>query len=280
MSQMSKDTTRVERASVLSPNRDRTRAASTGKGVSVRQALSEAGYAVVHLDKALDDKDTLERASEIIAEAGQVLHVFPGVASMWTHIKADPEKPKEWTSGTGELPLHIDFVDAEYPPELTCILCLTADPEGGGQTIVSRFDIGRLQLPGHCRELLERAEFRESGRDGLVGLGCRLNSFAVLNPNAVFSLRYTGRVIRSVNTPAQRYALSVLSEEIERNAIEITLARSDLLLLDQTKVLHGRRPLGTNQELLDSARRRRISIAFARMSSSTRHTRHAAKPGA
>lgn len=238
-----------------------------GMAATIRTRLARNGFVIVALGpQALRDGGLVAAgmANLIIQSIADPIRVFGRIASLWKALSVDLARPPDRSGGIGRLPLHQDFVNATNPPDVVCIYCANPDPLGGGQTIIAPLNGIERELDADVASILSHRAFVDGTVRDLENVGDDINPFAVLNPGAVFPVRYTGHLLGSEKSPERRRALDQLADRLAARAVARLLDVGDLCLIDQRRALHGRLPLGGSQSMLPPHRRRRLMLSYAR----------------
>jgi hypothetical protein len=202
-------------------------------------------------------------ATLIAGHFGKPLRVF-GDSPHWREVGVDPERPPNRSRGTGLLPLHMDFVNAESPPDAICLLCIRPDPLGGGASIVARIEDCETLVSEPTLLALSAPIYRDGAVRGLEGVGSDTNPFPVFASGAKFKYRYTGHLLSSVSEPSAIAALEELAEILQARVQTMLLEPGDLLVVDQHRAVHGRMPLGPQQSQKQAQERRLMLLSFLR----------------
>src|SRR5205823_4324681 len=118
----------------------------------------------------------------------QVFALRPLWKPIYTNTAIEPWR----AGGVGFIPLHMDFVNAQHPPEYSCLFCVQPDPLGGGESIVARTDgAGRL-LSTRDATLLRESVFSDGKVVDLHHIGADINPFAVLTSDSTWPMRFSG----------------------------------------------------------------------------------------
>ena len=206
-------------------------------------------------------------AATLLATAfGSPFRIYQNNPAHWRSLGADPMRPANRSEGVGlQLP-HTDFCNAELPPDVVCLLCLRPDPRGGGASLVARIaGIEEALAPGAV-EALSRVVFRDGQVINLSGVGNDANPFAVISraPDERFRYRFVGHLLESAPEPEPRAAVRALVDALWERMVTIPLAAGDLLLVNQHLAVHGRAALGTEQDNVPEAAKRRLLLSFLR----------------
>jgi alpha-ketoglutarate-dependent taurine dioxygenase len=232
---------------------------------AIRSALREVGFALLAVPMAaLDDLDHAHGLMTQCLEAiGQPIQVFDRYPT-WRPIGVDPDREPARSEGIGESPLHMDFVNAQNPPEFVLLYCQRDDPMGGGSTLVAS-TTALDQLPTATRDRLGQSIFSDGRVVNLHNIGMDINPFAVAPSEGQWRLRYTGQLLRTELPDHALSALRELEAALRSQLSTLRLEAGEAILLDQRRVLHGRAPLGNGQDGLHPSRRRQLWQRFARV---------------
>jgi alpha-ketoglutarate-dependent taurine dioxygenase len=234
--------------------------------------VNERGAALVRMP-SLTNSAPNEAASAVTAIASAIaypIRVFQYHPGVWRYLEVDTSRPADRSGGTGTQPLHIDFVNASFPPDFVFLYCQRPDPHGGGASLIARTVGVAHDLPDWARAVLERRIFRDGEVRDLENVGSNINPFAVLDGGHA-ALRYTAKLVDATTDQQARAALRLLRDCLNSRIIDVMLNAGDLLIIDQRQTLHGRRPLGADQEAISSPSRRLLMHGFGRS-----RTNHAA----
>lgn len=260
------DTTTRENAQLLLPNRAQLHSYPNVRlfAEQLQTRLTQFGFAVVDFNSLAQHVDLrVDRTimTALLAAIGNPVQIFNNWP-LWKPIYTDTDIEPSRAGGTGFIPLHMDFVNAEHPPEYTCLLCLRDDPLGGGQSNVSQTALAIDSLTSSQRSLLSDRAFNDGQVINLSHVGSDINPFAVYDPDSRWPVRFTAKMLlRMVDSP-HKNALSVLDEHLRLNEVRFPLRPLELLIVDQRKAVHGREPLALNQVLLPPDDRRLLHQIF------------------
>jgi hypothetical protein len=230
---------------------------------ATRAALTTKGACVVDFS-ALPRSSATDRTVETVwlCKLGEVFRVFIN-HPLWKPISVRFDVAPERAEGIGDNPLHIDFVNAEAPPQVVGLYCVRPDPMGGGASIVSNLCTAAASLSSESRNALSRRVFRDGRVENLMNVGADANPFRVLDDDFV---RFTAKMIPSLPSgTAVRTAIEELSGLLTRQAHLIHLQAWQLLLVNQRIMAHGRTCLGPNQEGVPAGERRLVEQIFVRL---------------
>lgn len=233
---------------------------------TVRAELEAKGHVVVGMGPLLDSGDESLSAgavTAVLATLGTPLRVFLRHPH-WRPLGVDTDRPANRSGGVGLNTLHMDFVNAENPPDYVCLFCIRPDPAGGGTSLVASIPGVEAALSASEAFMLREARFRDGMVQDLAGVGRDANPFAVLEPGAPWSFRFATGLLESTSDPDERAALQSVAAFLEGRLVRILLNRGDLLILDQHQVTHGREPLGGSQVEIPIERRRFLYHSFVR----------------
>jgi|HubBroStandDraft_1064217.scaffolds.fasta_scaffold76934_2 hypothetical protein len=225
------------------------------------EQLRQHGWAKAELDAA-DVAGNCSRLEELLDELGTPLHVFRRFP-FWKPIGTDLDRPLGKSGGTGLNSLHTDCVNMAQPPDYVVLLCVRADPAGGGGSLVSSTDGLARRLTPQTLDTLAEIQLSEGYGVDLDGVGGTLERFRVFDENGY--CRYTGRSLEDA-TPgsAAFHALLELDRVLMEGSERTMLEDGEAMVIDQRRCLHGRLPLGPGQELVPDEARRLVVQAFGR----------------
>jgi L-asparagine oxygenase len=136
-------------------------------------------------------------------------------------------------TGSCELHWHMDDGHAVLPPDYLGILCLRGDPSA--TTLVSRVDVGALG-DGVSARLREPAftihadsSYGDQGADAAENV-------SIISDDGI---RYDP-IFTTCASPEHAAALAELGKHIDARAVGVTLARGDLLVIENRKAVHAR----------------------------------------
>ena len=198
----------------------------------------------------LSDEQCAEVGRRFMAPLGRVRprdSARPGdsLVTAVAHTAAAPPPPARTDRDDGDLALHTDRAMYPGPPRLLGLLCIRPAPDGGESVLVSGHAVHNRLLESRPRVLSELyRDFHFGHEPGFE------RTYPVFRPSA-------GRVQVHYNrywitrgqqehgaplTTARLAALDAFDEVLAdpRMALRIRLRRGDLLLLDNTAILHGR----------------------------------------
>ena len=202
-------------------------------------------------------------ATLLLCTFGTPLRVFLS-HPYWRKLGVDLSRPPESSGGSGNSPFHMDFVNAQNPPDLVCLLCLRPDPLGGGRSLLASIDgIEQLLDPVHV-DILSRPQFSDGMVYNLNGVGEDINPFPVITSGSLWRYRFTANLLHSTPNSQGLTALQAVTNILNSRAVSLTLARGDLLILDQHKMTHGRSAMGEGQGTIPEDKRRFLLHSFVR----------------
>ena len=147
------------------------------------------------------------------------------------------------TSSKALLGLHTETAFHPYKPDYILLLCLRGDPNAA--TTYAKIDDILLHVPQKYVDILKQKWFVTG-----VDISFRTNGeedieipVSIIKENEVdgLSFIYDETVIKPINDAAAE-ALSVLREAISLATKEVVLKTGDLLLINNHKAVHGRKP--------------------------------------
>lgn len=235
----------------------------------IRQHLATDGFAIVRLGGVVvDQPDAIAAgAATLLTTAfGSPLRIYGNNRAHWRALGADPQRPLNRSEGIGDQPHHHDFCNAEFPPDVVCLLCLRPDPLGGGASIVAKMAGIEERLDDSHVAALSRPVFRDGQVVNLTGVGRDANPFAVISAavDARFRYRFVGHLLESAPDPEAQAAVHALAGALRDRTVTFPLRAGDLLLVNQHLAVHGKHALGAGQEGLPPEHRRKMLLGFLR----------------
>ena len=147
----------------------------------------------------------------------------------------------QFGSNAVEFLLHTETPFRQPSPDFLGLLCLRADPTGVAKTAVSAIDRVIASLPPAVQEVLRTPSFAFETDNPAV----HLNGRGLTVPHPILTTRdgrdvveYVGDLVAT--TPAAGQALDLLRDQVSAAAVHVPLEAGDLLLLDNSRVVHGR----------------------------------------
>jgi hypothetical protein len=231
--------------------------------------LATDGFAIVRFGSVVTDQPEAIAASAatlLTTAFGSPFRIYRHFPSHWRALGADPERPHNKSEGIGDQPPHHDFCNAEYPPDVVCLLCLQPDPLGGGASIVAKMGGIEEMLDDSEVAALNRPVYRDGQVRNLMGVGQDANPFAVIAAaaDARYRYRYVGHLLESAPDAETQAAVRALARALRQRTVAFPLQAGDLLLVNQHLAVHGKRALGAGQERLPPERRRKMLLGFLR----------------
>lgn len=231
---------------------------------AVTAELNSHGYTIVRFGPNLLESRAIDNATLLLSNVGQIIDVFELPSGPWRQIDVDPSRPPNKSRGVGRIPLHLDFVNAENPPDVVCLFCIRPDPQSGGCNLIAPFENVILELSQQEIDDLTKPVFHDGQVKNLSKIGADINPFPVLSSSKKWKFRYTSNML-SLELPKNiERALFKLEDILNTVTVRVMLERFDLLLVDQHRALHGREPLGDSQEKIAPERRRLLLHSFLR----------------
>jgi len=167
------------------------------------------------------------------------------------------EKDQISTSSKAALKLHTEAAFHPYRPDYVLLLCLRGDLQAATTYADVRDIIPRLSAPA-IDQLLQRNFVTTVDKSYLLS-GQRdervpMSILTFHGPERGYTMAYDADLTKSV-TPEAQAALDELETAIADNVKEIVLRRGDLLMIDNHRTIHGRKPFtarydGTDRWLL------------------------------
>lgn len=233
---------------------------------AVVEALRIDGYALVHLvnPDQYESTDALTAMEYLLQEISTPIRIFDRFPT-WRPIGVDLTREPSRSEGTGVSPLHMDFVNAENPPDIVLLYCERSDPNGGGETILAPTSAAK-SLKVSIADRLRKRIYHDGRVVGLHNIGEDINPFAVIADDEYWAFRFTEQLLLANLDSLDLDAITALHEALRAQMITIPVLRGEGILIDQHKILHGRLALGSNQELVPEDHRRLIWQRFGRAS--------------
>lgn len=233
--------------------------------LEAKRLLDTNGFVVFHLGPIFSElSQPAFVVTRFISLFGQPIRVFKLLPGHWRVVDVDLNRPPNRSRGIGHLPLHLDFVNAEQPPDLVCLMCRRSDPQGGGISLISNYSDIQNELCTHTINILSKPIFRDGEVTNLSNIGRDINPFRVFSFGSKWEFRYTSHLLKSDITEETRIALNELEERLQKRVVRFLLKENQLLLINQHKVLHGRDPLGKNQNIVPPEKQRLLFHSFIR----------------
>jgi Taurine catabolism dioxygenase TauD, TfdA family len=220
------------------------------------------GYAVIRLDPLMSPVDAEHYLQRQLSSVGQPIVVFRD-SGIWRQIGVRLDKHPNRSEGVGSSPLHMDFVNAANPPDYVCLYCVRDDPLGGGSTVLAPIDASKNLARRH-RKLLQRRVYRDGRVIDLENVGYDINPFRVIDDDSLWRFRYTCNLLKAERDSGVVAALRSLDHELMASMRVVRLEPGHAILFDQHRWVHGKTPLGADQENVKENHRRLLLQAFCR----------------
>ncbi len=237
------------------------------KSDSIASSFFQNGYCHIRLrnPNLLTLSEVKTFYFKLVSKFVQPIRVFDRIDDIWRTIGVKTYKDPNASEGTGESPLHMDFVNSTSPPDLVGLLCVNPDPLGGGTSLVSDYRSVLNNIPKNIESFLKHEVFNEGMFIDLINIGKEWNPFPVLSDTNAFRFRFTEKL--QVLNPDSVYqiALDYLRQRLRSNMLKIHLLKYDMLLLNQKCVLHGKTALGEDQNSLPLESQRKLLHLFGRI---------------
>ena len=156
----------------------------------------------------------------------------------------------------------MDFINAELPPDYICLICLKEDPLGKSNSLVSNFVGVENELSSETLSTLQQAVFRDGKVESLLNVGINLNPFSIFPKTGDPYFHYTTNLANMDNSTDVQIALDDLNYVLEVRAKSFLLKAEQLLIVDQTRALHGREVVGAGQEDIAADQHRLVLHSF------------------
>ncbi|MCG7202350.1 TauD/TfdA family dioxygenase [Streptomyces arenae] len=227
------------------------------------------GFAVLEIAPLFDYygiDDAQKAATVILSWLATPLRAFdkwPLWKPIGTNLAIDPMR----ATGSGYNPLHIDVVNATQPPDYSALLCVRPDPRGQGYSLVSQLRRAVERLSDDERALLAEAVYADGAFYALTGVGDDYNPFPVLDglPLAEGFVRFTAKMLPDMDlSDPHTSAARALERELIAEQQRFRLDSGDLIIVNQHLCVHGREPLGPEQEYVPEEYRRLLWQMFLR----------------
>jgi alpha-ketoglutarate-dependent taurine dioxygenase len=224
--------------------------------------ISDHGYALLRTRGTWlsDDFGSLQTALKLVSLVGNVFHIFKWYGA-WKPIFVDLQKSSGRVGSTWDIPLHIDFVNMENPPEIVAFYCVRPDVEPFGYTTLADLRLAAGHLHQDDTNTLESQKVSEGHAYDLLNVGTQLSEFPILDRVSGWT-RYTGKLKVDGLSKEFLAAFVRLQHEIERVKIRVNLMQGDILLINQKRLAHGREALSEVQKELEPSQRRLIMQSF------------------
>ncbi|HET9897361.1 MAG TPA: TauD/TfdA family dioxygenase [Streptosporangiaceae bacterium] len=222
------------------------------------------GYALISLEDHahMSLESAMNLLDDCLSDLAEPIRIFAN-QSEWRPIGVKLDRAPDRSEGVGQSPLHMDFVNAQNPPDLVMLYCQRPDPAGGGQTTLAPIS-AVAQLDDDVREILRDRRYSDGQVVNLLNVGIDINPFAVLNRDDSWSFRYTERLLKSETNDETLQALQELDKIFRSSVQVVSLRDGDAVLINQHMAVHGRLPLGNGQYSIPSDSRRLIWQRFGR----------------
>ena len=184
---------------------------------------------------------------------------------LWKHIGVLLDIDVDRTGGVGDIPLHIDLVNASMPPEFVIFLCEKGAGPHGGQSTVGAFRRALQFLGSNTIDELSQVLVKEGRFFDLENVGSEKNPFPLLewNRDRVEWVRYTGKTGAEI-IQGSRHAVRLLDEAMCRATVQFELRRGEAFIVNQKLAAHGRRSLGVGQSISSEVMQRSLWQLFVR----------------
>ncbi|MEV0530546.1 TauD/TfdA family dioxygenase [Kitasatospora sp. NPDC050463] len=232
---------RLLRADSRAGRWDRAEEVRRTLGGFVRDSIRSVGFAHVRnlIDPATSEDDAVTGLSFVLGEFGQI--VVQNAQGDLTQVLRDRDG-----DGAAELGFHCDTCD------LLVLLCLQPAVRGGGLTKLASarhvHDLIGRERPDVLATLQEDWTFDRTGRAGEQVV---VSPILFTQPDTTVGCYYQTRTVRTSPerggpplSARQWEALAVLDEVLYRPEIAfgLAMAAGDLLIIRNSRVLHGRSP--------------------------------------
>ena len=103
--------------------------------------------------------------------------------------EVNTSRPANKSQGVGYLPMHIDFVNAQFPPEIIALACVRKDPLGGGASLLADMKNIRHELSARDVDILPETCLPSTILSRAI-LRARSKSWTAILPLRTLMLRY------------------------------------------------------------------------------------------
>ena len=216
------------------------------------------------LDQA--DNEFKKQLVYILSALGQPFGAFNS-QGFWHTLGVNPNAQAGRGESNGYIPLHLDFDQASYPPDGLALFCVRPDPRGGGDNIVFDYQSFLSSLSPEDIKGLMQIEQSYSKLFGQNGVGEEFNPHPLLEAcgqrDSIF--RYNGKIHLGADNPLHKM-YSLMEDHFHRASASYRLQAGDMLIVNQSKHLHGREPLGlsVNVSTVDPSEDRFLLQAYLR----------------
>jgi hypothetical protein len=200
----------------------------------------------------------------ILSLVGKPIKIFDKLETHWRKVGVNLNKNPNKSEGIGKSPLHMDFVNAEYPPDYVCLFAIRHDEQMGGQSILADFEDIERTIPVNQRRELFKSQFSDGKVEYLSNIGGDINPFPIISKQAIWKYRITGNLLTSEVPTEASLAITYLFNELEKRKVSFLLKKGYYLVINQHKLLHGKEPLGTNQASISEDKRRLLMHGFVK----------------
>ena len=206
---------------------------------------NEEGYAVIDLNGIgqVNEHELKVSLACLISGIGKPFGALKKMG-FWGELSVKQDARSGRAHSIGDIPLHFDFDQASQPPDGLALFCVRADPFGGGANTIINYQDFLNTLSVNELELLKEIQLNYSVLYDVDGVGAEFNPHPLLESlqDGSFLFRYNERV--NIERTAETASLfEKLDDFIKNNTSEVLLEKGSLLLVNQRKVVHGRRSL-------------------------------------
>lgn len=200
------------------------------------------GERFAHLDPQGIKKDLLF----VLAHFGVPFGAFHQ-KGFWQTLGVNKDALALRAESMGYIPLHIDFDQASHPPDGVALFCVRPDPRGGGESTIFEYQRFLSLLSDQQRQELGNIYFSYSTLYQQNGIGDVYNPHPLLESRQGKPFfRYNGKVLPEVGGDFAPL-FSAMEEQFRKASSSYLLKAGDLLIVDQTRTLHGRLPLAERE---------------------------------
>jgi Taurine catabolism dioxygenase TauD, TfdA family len=227
----------------------------TGNGAVLIAATSGEQESMASLKK---------RVMQFLPHIGEPILVYKQ-HELWKHIGVSLSLEPDRVGGIGDIPLHIDLVNASRPPDFIVFMSEREDEAGGGRSVISPFRPVLESLDDLSLEELSSIKLKEGRFFDLVNVGVEVNPFPILEMcgREIEWVRFSAKS-RTTVFHGKIQALEKFQKLMIANEIEFDLKGGEALIINQRLAAHGRRRLGPVQDRIPGDRRRSLYQLFVR----------------
>ncbi|MBV1889730.1 MAG: TauD/TfdA family dioxygenase [Gammaproteobacteria bacterium] len=202
---------------------------------------------------------------------GYPIHVYKR-KSLWKNIGVSLGPDLDRVGGTGDIPLHLDLVNASLPPDYIVFVCERPDANGGGINVVSPFRPSLNLLDKEFIDALSTTYIEEGSFYDLDHVGHHLERFPVieLGNKCIKWVRFTAKK-SAIPLGANAELIENFHTSLRQQEVEVLLKAGDVLIVNQRLAAHGRKRLYGTQNEISEEKRRSLFQLFVRSANSSKY---------